>query len=306
MLSECLTRVDRFNRELLRHGTAAFPIACYHDDLSREDVPWHWHDELEAAIVTEGTVRVVIGAEQFDIPAGGGFFVNSDVLHSCHHACSGACRLHSLVFHPRLVGGSAESVFHQRYVLPVTGNKGLAGLCLDQETDWQAAIMTQLEAAWQACAAEPAGYELDIRYALSRVLALLGEHAPVHAAAANPKAMRDGERIKVMLQFIMEHYGEGIDTAAIARSASLSESECLRCFKASIGTTPIRYLREYRIDRAASLLAGGEAISDTVARCGFRDISYFTKTFRELKGMTPGEYRRNARTGTQEEGSSHE
>ena len=306
MLSECATRVDRSHRELLRHGTAVFPIACYHDDLTREDVPWHWHDELEAAIVTEGIVRVVIGSEQFVIPAGGGFFVNSGVLHSCHRASSGGCRLHSLVFHPRLVGGSAESVFHQRYVLPVTGNKALSGMHLDRQIDWQGALLTRLESAWQVCAAEPDGYELEVRDDLSRVLALLGRHAPIHTEAASRKALRDGERIKSMLQFIMEHYGEGINTASIARSASLSESECLRCFKSAIGTTPIRYLREYRVDQAAALLTAGEAISEVVVRCGFQDISYFTKTFRELKGMTPGEYRRSARTEPEEEGSNHE
>ena len=96
----------------------------------------------------------------------------------------------------------------------------------------------------------------------------------------------------------MDHYAEPIDTDAIARSAALSQSECLRCFRATIGATPIRYLREYRIDQAALLLARGEAISDVVARCGFQDVSYFTKTFRELKGMTPGEYQRRQRSGT--------
>ena len=46
MLSECNTTVDRYFREQVQHGTTAFPCACYHDDLAKEDVPWHWHDEL--------------------------------------------------------------------------------------------------------------------------------------------------------------------------------------------------------------------------------------------------------------------
>ena len=32
-LSLCRTTVDDSARELMEHGTAAFPIACYHDDL---------------------------------------------------------------------------------------------------------------------------------------------------------------------------------------------------------------------------------------------------------------------------------
>lgn len=295
MISECVNSVDRTHRELVQHGTVAFPIACYHDDLAREDVPWHWHDELEAAIVTEGTLRVVVGGEQFDAQTGEGFFVNTGALHSCHRTNPGGCRLHSLVFHPRLVGGGAESVFHQRYVLPVTQNQSLTGLRLRRDEPWQSALLDEAETAWQACAAEAPGYELVVRDALSRAMALLGEHAPALAASASPKALRDGERIKAMLQFIMERYADPIGTADIARSAAISESECLRCFRATVGTTPIRYLRAYRVDQAALRLGEGASIADTVARCGFQDVSYFTKTFRELKGVTPGEYRRRAR-----------
>ena len=78
----------------------------------------------------------------------------------------------------------------------------------------------------------------------------------------------------------MDNYGEAIDTAAIARSASVSQSECLRCFRATIDTTPIRYLREYRIEQAANRLANSQAfIADIAAACGFGDISYFSAPF---------------------------
>ena len=52
-LSLCRTTVDDSARELMEHGTAAFPIACYHDDLQAEPVPWHWHEELEVLVVSE-------------------------------------------------------------------------------------------------------------------------------------------------------------------------------------------------------------------------------------------------------------
>ena len=40
-LSACNTETDSAGRELTVHGTAAFPIACYHDDLEAAPVPWH-------------------------------------------------------------------------------------------------------------------------------------------------------------------------------------------------------------------------------------------------------------------------
>lgn len=293
MLFECNTTVDRYFREQVQHGTTAFPCACYYDDLTKEDVPWHWHDELEAAIVTQGVIHVVIGSEQFDLDTGDGFFVNASALHSCQGLTPDGCRLHSLVFHPRLIGGSAESSFNQAYVLPVTQNKGFAGMRLDRDNSWQKDVLDALEAAWQACVQEPARFDLKVRYMLSGALALIAEHVVSMKTDVSPKHLRDSERIKAMLQFIMDNYGEAIDTAAIAHSVSVSESECLRCFRATIGTTPIRYLREYRIEQAANRLAGSQAsISDIAAACGFGDISFFTKTFREMKGDTPKTYRK--------------
>lgn len=292
MLSECNTTVGRYFREQAQHGTIAFPCACYHDDLAKEDVPWHWHDELEAAIVTEGAIHVVIGGEQFDLDTGDGFFVNASALHSCQGLTPEGCRLHSLVFHPRLIGGSAESSFNQNYVLPVTQNKGFAGMRLDRGDPWQGEMLDKVEEAWQACVQECPRFDLKARYALSAALALIAEHMVSVKTDISPKQLRDSERVKAMLQFIMDNYGEAIDTAAIARSASVSESECLRCFRATIGTAPIRYLREYRIEQAANRLANSQAsIADIAAACGFQDISYFTKTFREMKGLTPKAYR---------------
>ena len=90
--------------------------------------------------------------------------------------------------------------------------------------------------------------------------------------------------------------GDVLTVAQIAASASVSKSECLRCFRASIGATPIQYLRQFRVQKAAELLVGTRLkISDVGAQCGFQEPSYFIKTFRELMGRTPAAYRAQKR-----------
>ena len=34
-------------RELVQHGSALFPIACYEERLTCYSVPWHWHEDFE-------------------------------------------------------------------------------------------------------------------------------------------------------------------------------------------------------------------------------------------------------------------
>lgn len=300
MVSDCTPAVDKYNQELVRHGTSFFPLGCYSDDLSKSDVPWHWHEEIEAAVVIKGSTAVTIGSKTHIIGEGEGFFVNSGVLHDCRRIDQQDCFLRSVVFHPRLVGGSLESIFYQKYVLPVTENRSVEGMHLRNSIQWQKDAMEEINRAWIACAQEHSGYELTAREALGQFLDIMRRHMPAVDARPDAKEIRNWERIKHMLQFIHRRYGEEISTGAIAQSASVSESECLRCFRSTIGTTPIQYLREYRVGQAARLLGNTHIrIADIAAECGFQDVSYFTKTFREMTGVTPKIYRAREQSGAE-------
>ncbi len=65
-----------------------------------------------------------------------------------------------------------------------------------------------------------------------------------------------------------------------------------RFFREIAGVSPIRYLISYRLERACSLLVHTtQSVTDIALECGFENISYFIRKFREEKGCTPKEYR---------------
>lgn len=294
-LSYCQTKADEQGREMIAHGTTAFPIACYHDDLRIAPVPWHWHDELEAVVVSAGTCTFVVGSEKYALKKGDGIFVNAGILHAVIDGEAENCRLHSMCFHPRLVGGSLDSVFWQDYIQPLITDVSMSAVPFQSDVDWHCEALEAIEQTWQACVAEKPGYEFQIRSLLSRLVYLLNSHRSLSKAPPSSKALRDAERIKAMLQYIHEHYAEELNTSQIAASALISGSECLRCFRSTIGTTPIQYVKQYRIRRAAQLLSStSEKIIDIGVQCGFQEMSYFAKTFKEIMGCTPTEYRKGA------------
>ena len=295
-LSICLpVSTDRYGRELVKHGTTLFPVACYHDNLNEMAVLWHWHEELEILVVETGTARVSVNGTDYIVKQGEGFFVNTEVLHGAWQEGKEPCRLHSVVFHPRLVGGSVDSILWQKYLEPLLSDSCRPCVYLSNVQGWEGAASRAIQKAWKICVSEGEGFEFEVREQLSRLIFLLVKNCPAIEKKPSEKTLRDGERAKVMLQYIQEHYSGELTLTKIAESAAVSANECLRCFRSMIGCTPIQYVKQVRIQKAAELLLStNRMISDIGAECGFQEMSYFAKTFRELKGCTPGEFRKNS------------
>lgn len=141
-------------------------------------MPWHWHEDLEVLVVTEGTVLAAAGGEKCALPVGDGIFINAGVLHADWQASAVPCRLRSMVFHPRLVGGSADSVFWQKYLQPLLTDPTRPCAVLHREIPWQRQALEAMEQAYRAVVNEVPGYEFKARAALSEMIWQLVTHAP--------------------------------------------------------------------------------------------------------------------------------
>ena len=124
-ISFCAVQTDPQGKELTEHGTSLFPVSCHDEDLRLSPVAWHWHEDLEVLIITEGNALLSAGSDRFSLSQGQGFFINAGILHAVRAARDSCCRLRSLVFHPRLIGGSLDSIFWQNYVHPLIQNEAL-------------------------------------------------------------------------------------------------------------------------------------------------------------------------------------
>ncbi len=286
-------QVGRDHKELLEYGTEDFPAAFFEDDLRVVPVPWHWHEEFELVHILEGDVEVSIAGTNFCLHSGDGYFANSGILHEAK-LLSEEGRQHCIVFHQKILGSPREACW-KRYVSPVLLNHGLPFVRLDHSVSWQAQLLQAMEQAWEAGAREEGFYELTVRERLAYTFALLTSHLEeCSLEGQSEKSLREEERVKNALSFLQENYGEALTIEQIAGSAGISVSEALRCFKHMLHTTPIQYLKEYRLERAAQLLLETkEPIADVAAECGFNDMSYFARAFRGKYKMNPREYREN-------------
>ncbi len=93
-------------------------------------------------------------------------------------------------------------------------------------------------------------------------------------------------------EFISNHYTEEIDLDACALRCNLSRSRFTHLFTKTVGTSPLQYQQQMRLEQACELLRSSSLsvneISDTV---GFKDALYFSRLFKKRTGMTPTDYR---------------
>jgi AraC-like DNA-binding protein len=77
----------------------------------------------------------------------------------------------------------------------------------------------------------------------------------------------------------------------VASAAGCSRFAAYRAFRSQYGLSPSEYQRQLRLRAARRALAGGVAVADAAAACGFADQAHLTRWFRRCYGITPGAYR---------------
>ena len=83
--------------------------------------------------------------------------------------------------------------------------------------------------------------------------------------------------------------------ARLARVSRVSEAHFARAFRDAFGVPPHRYLLTRRIERATALLRDTALpITDIAFRTGWSSLGTFGRTFRDITGESPGEFRERA------------
>ena len=288
-LQSCGLNRSNTQKELQPHGTAEFPCAAYashHSDAPSDVIPWHWHEELEAVYIIDGTLKLQIPGREYLLYQGDLVILNANVLHSAIGHPTGA--LHSIVFSPFLITGGANTAFYKKYISAL--------LACPDFTVWRADTGTDIQwfsNAFSALEADAFASEFTVREGLSHLLLHCYEQMLPYLSAQKAAKSADTVRIERMLQYIQTHFAVTVTLTEIAKAANLSERECLRCFHRMIGDTPVQYLLKYRLMQSADMLRARSAasIAEISAACGFDNPSYFSKQFRRFYQCAPREYR---------------
>ncbi|MES2731985.1 MAG: two-component regulator propeller domain-containing protein [Bacteroidota bacterium] len=112
---------------------------------------------------------------------------------------------------------------------------------------------------------------------------------PIPSLAGNPI---DEKFLRRVIQLIDDHLADADFTIDwLGKEAGMSQTLLYRKIKALTNQSPSEFIRNYRLKKAAELLSQRRGnVSEIAYQVGFTHLSYFTKTFRQVYGLTPSEY----------------
>lgn len=104
--------------------------------------------------------------------------------------------------------------------------------------------------------------------------------------------------VRDLAAYIQENLGEPITASSLARLCGMSHFALLKVFKKVYHQTPVEYLRQQRLEKAAEMLREERYSITCVAQMvGFTDVAYFSRVFRQYFGCAPSVYRDVKRYG---------
>ena len=96
-------------------------------------------------------------------------------------------------------------------------------------------------------------------------------------------------------RYIHGRLSEKFSLGDICRSLGCSKSTLFTAFRQRYGTTVNAYITEARLELSKKLLTEGKSVGEVASLSGFTDQSYFSKVFSAKYGISPSEFRAEAR-----------
>lgn len=279
---------DLDRNEDRRRGTYEFPFELHTVDENhpRYVMSYHWHVEYELIRIVKGSLTVTLDEKSFTAKAGDVIFVHSGILHSglpenCVYQCI-VFDINTFLKYNSVCAEYMQRIIHQEIMV------------YHHFTEKHPEITAVINGIFESIQEKKPGYEMNVIGQFYHFFGLVfGNH---YYLTAQPKTRRDYKRIlqlKQVVEFIGKNYSSPLTLQQLSDSVSMSPKYFCRFFSEMTHQTPMDYLNRQRIEQACyQLSTTDDSITEIAYQNGFNDLSYFIRTFKKYKGITPGKYKR--------------
>lgn len=272
---------------------SSFSVKQYFENVGSKhnDLPfWHFHPELELVFINGGKGKRHVGNQLSYFNNGDLILIGSNLPH--------------FGFTDRLTGNCSETVIQMR--------KDFLGQDFFQIPEMKAVAQLFERAksgiSFYGTTKKEIGMRLELltKYTPTKRLinfiqilhdlALSEEYRLLNAKGFTFEVQQqDGDRADIIYGYVRQHFQRVITLDEISKEVNMTVPSFCRFFKKlSGGKTFTQFVNEFRIIHACKLLVEEtSSITEISFICGFNNFSHFSRSFRQITGKSPSEYRKD-------------
>ncbi len=235
----------------------------------------NWHDSIELLFVYDGTGVLHYGTQDIELSPGLLVIINSQTMHSM--TADNGVSFHIIIIDNGFFEENGIDITKYTFVQS-TRNPQIIKLYLDACNEYRD---RHNDADFLTVA--------KLRHSF---LALMIELCAGYVQSENPNHITAGgseKYVKQAMEYINDNYTEKITLDGIAKVIGINKSYFAREFKKYAGQTVHTYINNLRCTRADRCLADGKSVTEAAMESGFGTLSYFSRTYRKLRGQSPVE-----------------
>lgn len=276
----------------------------------------HVHETIELHFNLEGQRLMFVDRETYSLSPHSAIVVNHNLIHRTSTAPGFPPDHHNFILQ------LDRSRFDQ--ILRVAGLRGFDdfgerfnGVATFDDSEWQL-ILSVISEFKAMCEEDKMGAAVSMEDAHAFLYLQALELASIFAKArrrllhteleANQKAVPETvvktgvhQKVHEVALYLQTHIHESVSLEELAQRFFMSRSYLTRSFRNVTGFSVVEYMTYIRIQKAQQLLRESDrSITEIADLCGFGNITYFEKVFKEATGQTPVQYRKNVVTSIKE------
>ena len=276
----------------------------------------HVHETIELHFNLEGQRLMFVDRETYSLSPHSAIVVNHNLIHRTSTAPGFPPDHHNFILQ------LDRSRFDQ--ILRVAGLRGFDdfgerfnGVATFDDSEWQL-ILSVISEFKAMCEEDKMGAAVSMEDAHAFLYLQALELTSIFAKArrrllhteleANQKAVPETvvktgvhQKVHEVALYLQTHIHESVSLEELAQRFFMSRSYLTRSFRNITGFSVVEYMTYIRIQKAQQLLRESDrSITEIADLCGFGNITYFEKVFKEATGQTPVQYRKNVVTSIKE------
>ena len=269
-----------------------FSVQHHISEMESGMLSYHYHDALEILLIEKGPSRCIVNNEDISIEPGTVFIFNNMDLHGICFDRKCIYERYVLYFQPSFIESLSANEDFLLECFFLRFSQHPQKLTLSEETHSELKYI--LDKLIQNKEGDY-GYELQKKLYVGLILLLINkEYRRAHLIGSIDMPYSYPALLKA-LNYIYTHLDEDFSLDDICRTAGMSRHAFCKLFKHVSGFTPMQHVKMCRLMKARNLLADGYSVDDACALTGFKNLSHFSRSFKEFYSVGPKKFQMEER-----------